>query len=45
MFPNIEHTVFERESKILRVDILCKWIENWTLLNFPAVGSTAEVDI
>jgi hypothetical protein len=43
MFPNIKHTVFEPESKILRVDILCKRIENWTLLNFSAVGSTAEV--
>jgi hypothetical protein len=44
-FPNIEHTVFELERKILRVDILCKRIEIWTLLNFPAVGSTAEMDI
>ena len=44
-FPNTEHTVFELERKILRVDILCKRIEIWTLLNFPAVGSTAEMDI
>jgi len=45
MFPNTEHTVSELESKILKFDILCNWIEKWTLLNSPAVGSAAELDI
>ena len=45
MFPNTEHTVYELENKILKVDILCKRIEKWTLLNSPAVGSAAELDI